>query len=385
MELRSIAFGSLKRRRGKAFLITFGLAVAVAAFVLVVSLILSMRATVDDTLSKYGSNLLVTPASSELNLSYGGMTIASAGTGEVRHLSGDDLSKVTAVPSNYQIVAALPVMLQPLTVDGRPFLGMGTDLLGSLAVKPWWKLEGTLPDAAGEVMAGLNVRNELGIEPGDRVRIEGRELSVSAVLLETGGEEDNLVIMDRRVLEDLVGKRGEINLIEVTARSTDAVDELTAEIGKALPQAAVTSIRKSIELTNQTNSALASFGLAVSLLIVLISGLVVMITMLGAVKERQKEIGIFRAIGYKQKHVALLIFLETSMLSGSAAVAGVVVGIVGALTLPRLFGQLELSFVFSPLLIVGGVMVAFLVGWSAALYPAWRAANLDPATALKYI
>ena len=64
-----------------------------------------------------------------------------------------------------------------------------------------------------------------------------------------------------------------------------------------MPGSSVASVKKSIEFTNQANSSLADFGLAVTLLIVLISGLVVMITMLTSVKERQKEIGVFRAVG----------------------------------------------------------------------------------------
>ena len=90
------------------------------------------------------------------------------------------------------------------------------------------------------------------------------------------------------------------------------------------------SVKKSIEFTNQANSSLANFGLAITLLIVVISGLVVMITMLTAVKERQKEIGVFRAVGYKRGTS------PSSCSSKSAAaerrggaVVGVIVGVCG--------------------------------------------------------
>ncbi|GAB4250766.1 MAG: ABC transporter permease [Thermoleophilia bacterium] len=385
MELRHIAFGSLRRRRGKAALITLGLTAAVGAFVLVVSLILSLRATMDDTLSRYGSNLVVMPASSELNLSYGGMSIAGAGSGEVRVLHAADLEALRTLPSADQIVAALPIMLEPVEIDGRPFLAMGTDLAESAKVKLWWKVEGALPTRADQVMIGLNVRNELGLEPGDRITVAGRTYTVTGVLWETGGEEDNLVMMDRAALEALAGRRDEINLIEVTAADTQVVDALAREIETAVPGATVVSVKKSIEFTNRSNASLANFGLAITLLIVVISGLVVMITMLSAVKERQKEIGIFRAVGYKQKHVAQLVFIEAALLSGSAAVLGVLGGLGGAVLAPAVVQELELSFTFSPVVVVAGVVLAFVIGGAAALYPAWRAANLDPATALKYV
>jgi putative ABC transport system permease protein len=385
MELRHIALGSLRRRRGKAALVTAGLAVAVTAFVLVLSLILSLRSTMDEKLTKYGSNLVITPRTSELSLSYGGLSVAGAGTGEVKLLAEEDLESLRSLPSAGLISAAIPVLLEPVEIQGRSFLAMGTDLDESLKVKLWWKLEGNAPRSADEVLVGLNVRNELGLERGDRISLEGRSFTVSGLLWETGGEEDNLVIVDRAALAQAAGRQGELNLIEVTAAGTDAVPVVTAEIERALPGAEVTSVKKSIEFTNQANSALADFGLALTLLIMVISGMVVTITMLTAVKERQKEIGIFRAVGFKQRHIARLVLLESTLLSLAAAAVGVVAGLAGAALAPRLLPGLSLSFVFSPLVVLAGVAAALVIGFAAALYPARRAAGLDPATSLKYV
>jgi len=385
VELRHLAFGYLHRRKGKAALITFGLSVAVGAIVLVLSLVLSLRATMDERLTQYGSNLIIMPASAELNLSYGGMSVGSAGNGEIPRLSESDVEAVRAVPSASAMSAVLPVLLAPVDVQDRTLLGLGTDLPTSLRFKPWWKLEGSVPAGGGEVLVGLNVRNELGLELGDEVVISGRSFRVSGILWETGGEEDNLVFFERPVLADLTGQAGVVNLIEVTAANTDVIDQLTAEIQNVLPEASVQSVKSSIEFTEQANSALADFGLAVTLLIVVIAGAVVMVTMLTAVKERQKEIGVLRAVGYKRRHIASLILLESAMLSSVGAVVGTIGGLAGALVVPKLVGGLTLGLVVHPLVIVAGLGVAYVVGLSAALYPAWRAAELDPVTALKYI
>lgn len=385
MELRHLAFGYLRRRKGKAALITFGLSVAVGAIVLVLSLVLALRATMDERLTQYGSNVIVMPAAAEMNLSYGGMSIATTGTGEIPRLSEREVEAVRAIPSASSMSAVIPVLLEPINVLGRPLLGLGTDLETSLRFKPWWRLEGSLPAAADEVLLGLNVRNELGLELGDEADISGRTFEISGILWETGGEEDNLVFFERAVLADLTGRTGAVNLIEVTAANTDVIDQLTAEIKDALPEASVASVKSSIEFTEQANSALADFGLAVTLLIVVIAGAVVMITMLTAVKERQKEIGVLRAVGFKRRHIASLILLESVMLSSAGAVVGTLGGLAGAAAAPKLVGGLTLGLVVNPLVIVAGVVVAFAVGLSAALYPAWRAADLDPVTALKYI
>ena len=154
MDLRTIALGNMRRRKGKAVLVLLGLTVAVAAFVLVLSLVFSLRATMDDKLSKFGSNLVVTPASSELSLTYGGVSVAGAGSGEVRYLRTADVERVSAIPSADGIAAVIPVLLEPVKVNGRPFLAMGTDLEESAKVKLWWRVEGRLPERGERGPAG---------------------------------------------------------------------------------------------------------------------------------------------------------------------------------------------------------------------------------------
>lgn len=385
MRLRTIAIGNLRRRKGKAALVVVGLAVAVAAFVLVLSLVLSLRATMDDKLSRFGSNLVVTPASTQLSLTYGGVSVAGAGSGEVRYLQESDLARLRAVPSGTEIAAAVPVLLQPVTVDDRSLLAMGTDLAQSAKVKLWWRVEGRLPSNSDEVLLGLNVRNALGLDAGKTVTIDGRAFTVAGVLQETGGEEDNLIIMPLAALADLSGLNGRLNLIEVTAANTAAVETLTQQIEAAVPGTSVASVKKSIEFTNRANSSLADFGLAVTLLIVLISGLVVMITMLTSVKERQKEIGVFRAVGYKRRHITQLVLIDAVLLSSGGAVVGVIAGLLAAFIIPSLVPSLSLTMAPNLVVVVAGIVLAFAVGLLAALYPARRAADMDPATALKQV
>jgi putative ABC transport system permease protein len=270
-------------------------------------------------------------------------------------------------------------------VDGRSIVAMGTDIPQALRVKLWWRIEGRAPSRPNELLVGLNVRNELGVQVGDRVSVQGRRMLVSGVLWETGGEEDNVVLMDRAVLGRLTGQVGRMNLIEVTATDVRSVDALSREIETRLPGTSVSSVKKSIQFTTQANTSLEKFGLSVTALIVTISGLVVAITMLASVKERQKEIGVLRAVGYKQRHISRLIFIETAMISSIAAGLGVAAGLVTAGVAPFVVRGLALHLVIAPAVIAAGVVISFLVGLAAALYPAKRAADLDPATALKQL
>ena len=116
------------------------------------------------------------------------------------------------------------------------------------------------------------------------------------------------------------------------------------------------SVKKSIEFTNQANSSLANFGLAVTLLIVVISGLVVMITMLTSVKERQKEIGVFRAVGYKQRHIAKLVLIEAGAPElGRRCCRGDSRGWSAAFLVPSVVPSLSLTVAPNAVVILAGV------------------------------
>ena len=385
MGLGTIARANIKRHPGRAALMLLGMAVAVAAFVTVVSLVLSLRATLDDRLARYGASLLVVPASPELSLDYGGVSVADAGSGEVPVLDDSAVDTILGLPSAGQAAEVVPVLLQPVKVAGATYLALGTDIEASLRVKPWWRIEGAPPRGADQVLLGLEVRNKLGSDPGATVAIEGRAYTVSGVLWETGGEEDGVIVMDRKELAGLTGRGADVNLIEVTAGDSSAVEPLSREIAQALPDSSVISVKKSLEFNAQANGALSKFGLAATALIIVVSALIVSLTTLAAVRERQREIGVFRAVGYRQRDIWALLLIEALFLSIGAALAGIGLGLAGAALGPRLVQGLTLQFTPNLLVVLGGIVLAVVLAVAATLYPASRAARLDPAAALKRI
>jgi putative ABC transport system permease protein len=385
MGLGTIARANIRRHPGRAVLMLVGMAVAVAAFVTVVSLVLSLRATLDDRLARYGASLVVTPASPELSLDYGGVSVADAGSGVVPVLDESAVTTILALPSAGRAAEAIAVLLQPVKVAGATYLALGTDIGASLRVKPWWRIEGAAPSDPSQVLLGLAARNKLGSDSGATLTIEGRQYTVSGILWETGGEEDGAIVMDRKELARLTGRGGEVNLVEVTAGSSGAVEPLSREIAQALPDTSVISVKKSLEFNAQANGALTKFGLAATVLIVLVSALIVSLTTLAAVRERQREIGVFRAVGYRQRDIWALLLTEALLLSAGAAVIGTGLGLAGAALGPRLVHGLTLEFTPNPFVVVGGVLLAVVLAVVATLYPASRAARLDPAAALKRI
>jgi putative ABC transport system permease protein len=381
--LNTIAVAHLARHKGKSVLIVVGLAMAVAAFVSVMSLVLSLQTTLDSRLARYGASLTVVPRSPELSLQYGGMTVATAGSGRAALLDPSAVSRVESIPSRESLAGVLPVALHAVNISGADYLVIGTDIGLSARVKPWWKVEGALPAGRNEVLLGLNARNRLRADPGTVLTVEGEPFMVSGVMRETGGEEDNAIIMEITALADAVGRRLDPSMIEVALTDSEAVERVVQEIQAAVPGVDVRSVKQSLEFNAQAGSSLSKIGLGATVLIILIATLIVVLTMLAAVRERQREIGVFRALGFKTRDVVGLMFRESLVLSAFAAAAGLVLGALGAVYGPRIVPGLDLDISVTAPILVGGAALAILLAAVATVYPAFLATRLDPAIALR--
>lgn len=128
------------------------------------------------------------------------------------------------------------------------------------------------------------------------------------------------------------------------------------------------------------------------------TSLIVLFVMLYTVRERTKEIGTLKAIGFSNASVMSQFMLEGVLLSAIAGVVGIAIGVFAAPKLTSLLqitptisraagfgpGAAAISVVVSPELILIGLGVAILLGTLGSLYPAWRAAKIKPAEAMKY-
>ena len=172
-------------------------------------------------------------------------------------------------------------------------------------------------------------------------------------------------------------------MIEVAVTDSGAVDQVVGEIQAAVPGADVRSVKQSLEFNAQAGSSLANIGLGASVLIVLVATLIVVLTMLAAVRERQREIGVFRALGFKARDVVSLMFRESLLLSAVAAALGVTLGVLAAAFGPKIVPSLDLDLAVSIPVLVGGAALAIVLAAVATVYPAFLATRLDPAIALR--
>ncbi len=383
MRLIDVIFRNLRRRVGRKLLLVAGLAIGVATVVALMAITTAMQADVANKLDEYGANILIVPKANDLSLSYGGVTVASAAY-DVGELTVEDLDRIRTIKNARNISVIAPKLLGALPIGGRTVLVAGVRFEEEFRLKQWWDTKGEEPDAADEAVVGVRLARTLNLDPGDKVEISGRGFRVAGVLAENGSQDDDILFIDLVAAQQVMDKPQSVSLVEVAALCTECpVEDMVEQIGGVLPQARVTALRQAVTLRMETVNQLSRFALAVSAVVVIIGGLVVLTTMLGAVAERRQEIGLFRALGFRQRHVMRVILGEAALVSLGGGLLGWLLGMGAAMVLAPRLANVFAPVAWNPVLALGAVGGALLVGLLASLYPAANAARLDPTTALR--
>jgi putative ABC transport system permease protein len=106
--------------------------------------------------------------------------------------------------------------------------------------------------------------------------------------------------------------------------------------------------------------------------------------MMGSVRERTREIGIFRAIGYRRSHIIRIVLLEAALVSALAGILGYFAGLGTTIAaLPFFTESVDIAVPFNPHLAGAAFVMSIVLGLLASTYPALLAAKLDPNEALR--
>lgn len=236
------------------------------------------------------------------------------------------------------------------------------------------------------VLLGRVLALNLDKKVGDRLDIAGEPFTVVGTFESESLFENGALILPLKTLQKMMGREGQATGMVITAKSPEPeyLEPLRKRIEAALPGVAVTPARDYVLADTQIRLAKAMAWATASIALVL--GAVGMLnTMLMSIFERTHEIGLLRAVGWRRRRVLAMILGESLAIALAGAVLGGVLASAGmrALTLsPTSRGFIDPNI--PPEVLGLGLIMGIGLSVLGGLYPAARAAALDPTEALHH-
>jgi len=384
LKLHNISFGNIKRRKGKMIFLVLGLVIGIATVVTLLSITETMTQNIEERLNQFGANIVMVPKSENLSLNYGGIDVGGVNY-QVQEFDQKKLADIKTIKNSKNLSIIAPKILGPVVVKDRNVLLMGVIFEEELALKTWWqKTGGRFPQKENEIILGSTVASLFGFKIGDTITLSASPFKVATILKPTGASEDNAIIASLDSAQNLLGKKGKLSMVEISAFCQGCpITELTLQIAEKFPNAKVTAMKQAVMSKMQSIDMFRSFSLGISIIVIFIGSLLVLVTMMGSVNERTREIGIFRAIGFRRGHVMQIILLEAMLLGIIGGILGfgignlIAYGIIPVVIKDGLFAGINVN------LGVISILMAVALSLLASLYPAFKASNMDPSEALR--
>ncbi|MBZ0106101.1 MAG: ABC transporter permease [Sulfuricella denitrificans] len=386
---------SIIAHRMRSFLTALGIAVGIAAVILLTSIGEGIHQFVLSEFTQFGTNLInVSPGKSSTR---GG---PSAGIiSSVRPLSIEDAEALRRVP-HVEHVDPSAQGNADVEAGGKSrrvtVYGVGYEMADTFRMKV--QLGKFLPpddpnSARAFVVLGSRVKQELfGAENplGSRIRIGSERYRVIGVM-ESKGQvlgfdlDDTVFIPVSRALE--LFNRAGLMEVHVTYHSNAPLESMVAGIRKVLLERhgredfTITPQQKMLEVMGSVLDVLTFAVGALGGISLLVGGVGILTIMTMAVTERTSEIGLLRSLGARRSQVLALFLGEAALLAAVGGIAGLVLGVGLAQLLHFAFSALPVHTPWSYVLLAEGVAVA--IGLLAGVLPARRASMLDPVEALR--
>jgi len=253
--------------------------------------------------------------------------------------------------------------------------------------------KGTFDLTGTHIVVGVELAKELGLSVGDTVRLtapeDRSEVFTIAGLFDVGNKDLNLrwVFVSLREGQTLMNLSGGVSTIEVKVRDIFSAEKAAREIRAATGLKTDSWMTLNSELLiglrgQSSSSIMIQFFVIVAVVLGIASVLVV------SVIQKGRQIGIMRAFGTRREQVLRIFLIQGGLLGLVGSLGGILLGTFLALFFQNLVSNQDGTPTFPVALTVAlyarSVLVALVTGLVAAWLPARRAADLDPAVAIRY-
>jgi len=380
-----LAGKNLLRHRTRSVLTMLGIAASVGVLFSVLSFNKGFTEGLAVELERTGLHFMVVPSGCAHEVA----ALVLHGAVIPKFLDTKVMEHVTATAG---IDLATPILVAQLPDPKRGKIDLiyGVDMSVLSAIKPGWEIAGKIPEQDNEILLGYEVAQHEKLQPGDQFSTGGgANLLVSGIVGLTGSQDDAFVYLPIKTAQKLLDHPAAATAIGVKVTDPTRMVEITDALTAAVPGIQIVTMGEVMNSISNLAASARALSLAIVLIAILISAVGVMNSILMAVFERTQEIGMMRAVGASRWDIFRIILEETTILSLSGGLVGILISILGSRMIEA-FVRSVMPFVpsgnlisFDPVVAAGSVLFIFIIGLCAGIYPALKASKINPVEAIK--
>ena len=376
-----LAFRNITRQKTRTFLTVLGIVIGIGAIVALGSIAAGIDDMVQNSLELVAGKIIVIEGDGDS----GGLGALMLSFGS--ELTSEDIDSIQMVSGVSEII--------PMVMHFKNFEGFTSSPEQIIGIEPekveYFKGEKVemyegreLEEGDTDVgIIGKTLADKYNLEPGDYYEVVETDFEIVGVIESTGTTDIDMSFIIP--LEDLQSVL-EIDTYQMLYVIPDDITETEIVAEDIEDEVEGVSTITGAEVTKQASDLVASisfFTIGIGAVAAFVGGLGVMNTMIMAVIERRKEIGVMKAIGATNNQVLRQFLLESAMISMLGGGIGCALGAAGALSI-TIFAEGMISAIVTLPLLGFALLFALGLGLVGGLYPAWKAAKLDPVDALRY-
>lgn len=394
MKLYQMVVKDVVRRKRRVLYAALGVVIGTMTVVAILTTTLAGQERIYSQLEKYGPNLTIVPAISNLDMNMGDLSLGTLTIGDnyiseerlpqVRQIADSKIREGMGIEDEGDIATIAPKLYLNTEIKGTKMLVVGIDPQEENIIKTWWRIrEGEYLDGADQALVGSVASDLLNLKVGDRIALNSREVTVSGILEEAGSNDDYQVFVPILVLQKAFNKEGLISSIDVRALCNACpVEGIADSINHNIPGVRAVAVKQvaatemgMMERINKLMLALAGITLAVGLF-------GVVNTMMASVHERIKDIGIMRAVGASRRQIIRIFVYEAVIIGMVGGIFGYIAGTLLAYLIgPIIFEGAVITYV--PQYLPLSLALATVISVIAGLYPAFRATRIKVADSFR--